>query len=223
MQRHHRPVSRPLSFILKGTVVIPLVIAVLFLAPAARTEDAHAPNPENVLVLPKSAGGWLGPWMTVPTAAAAPRSAQRAQRVRAKTKVRTVPVAAEAAVSEPLAAEPAWPSAAATVGTAPLIPITVKTVREMVEPAPDATLVFENELSDIDLAARPVLTETSAQTSAAVSTDGRAAPDSNVSEPLRVFVMTETIKTLTQSAWLEPVLLVLAGALAAVSAMRLFA
>ncbi|MCC6889641.1 MAG: hypothetical protein IT536_14000 [Hyphomicrobiales bacterium] len=176
-----------------------------------------------MLVIPNNAGGFFRPWMTIPTAAAAPRSAQHPQRVRAKTKTRTAPVAAEAAVSEPQPAEPAWPNAAATVGTATLIPITIKTVREMVEPAADNPLVFENELSDIDLAARPLLTQASAQTSAPVSTDGRATTESEASEQPRVFAMAETVKTFTQSAWFEPVLLVLAGALAALSAVRLFA
>ena len=228
MQRHQRPVSRPVAFILKGTIVIPLVIAVLFLAPAARTEGAQTPNPGNVLVIPNNASGFFRPWTTIPTAtptatAAAPRPAQRPQRVRvAKTKVRVIPVAAEAAVSEPQPAEPAWPNAAETVGTGSLTPITVKTVREMIEPAPDTNVVFENELSDIDLAAQPLLTATSDQTSAPV-TDGRATAETDVSELPRVFAMTETMKTFTQSAWLEPVLLVLAGALAAVSALRLFA
>jgi hypothetical protein len=222
MQRHLRPVARPVVFIVKSTLAIPLAVVVLFLAPAAGTEDSHGPNRDNVLVIPKSAGGWLGPW-TGSRAAAAPRSSQRTQRARAKTKMRAAPVATEAAASEPQIAEPSWPNAAATVGTATLIPITVKTVREMVEPAPDgAALVFENELSDIDLAARPVLTPTPAS-SAAVSTDGRAAPENAGAEQPHVLAMAETMKTFTQSVWLEPVLLVLAGALAAFSAIRLFA
>ena len=68
MQRHQRPVSRPVAFILKGTIVIPLVIAVLFLAPAARTEGAQTPNPGNVLVIPNNASGFFRPWATIPTA-----------------------------------------------------------------------------------------------------------------------------------------------------------
>lgn len=221
MQRHRRPVSRPVAFILKSVIAIPLAVAVLFLAPAAGTEDTHGPNPDNVLVIPKSAGGWLGPW-TGSRAAAAPRSSQRTQRARAKTKMRAAPVAAEAGISEPQAADSSWPNAAATVGTAALIPITVKTVREMVAPAPDANLVFANELSDIDLAARPILTPTPAS-SAAGATDGRATSENAAAEQPRVFAMAETMKTVTQSAWLEPALLVLAGALAALSAIRLFA
>lgn len=221
MQGHQRPVSRPVAFILKSTIAIPLAVAVLFLAPAAGTEETHGPNPDNVLVIPKSASGGFGTWISS-RAAAAPRSSHRTQRARTKTRIRTAPVAAAAAISEPQTAEPSWPNAAATVGAATLIPITVKTVREMVEPAPDATLVFENELSDIDLAARPVLSATPAS-SAAVSTDGRAMPESDVAEQPRVFAMAETMKTFTQSAWIEPVLLVLAGALAAFSAIRLFA
>jgi hypothetical protein len=222
MHRHQRVVSRPVSFILKSTIAIPLMSAVLFLAPAAGTEEAHAPNPDNVLVIPKGAGGWFGRAM-IPAAEAAPRSAQRPQRGRAKSRMRAAPVAVAAAVSEPQIAESAWPDAAATVGMATLIPITVKTVREMVAPSPEAALVFANELSDIDLAARPLLTQPPPEASTSAYTDGHATPDNNVSEPPRVFAMTETMKAFAQSAWLEPVLLVLAGALAAFSALRLFA
>jgi hypothetical protein len=38
-----------------------------------------------------------------------------------------------------------------------------------------------------------------------------------------VFAMSETIKSIVQLAWLEPLLLVFAGVIATISAVRLFA
>jgi hypothetical protein len=221
-------VSRSVSSILKGAVFIPVAIAVLFVAPA-RTEDANIPNPENVLVMPGGTGNPFSRWTATPTAEAAARQAQRPQRVRgAKANVQTPPAAeqaAPAAAAAPAAsqsAEPDWPNAAANVGGAAIVPLTIKTVREMVEPAPEASPVSENELSDIDRAAQPALAQTRSHAPSA-TTDGSGVIESDAADQARVFAMGETMKAMMQSAWLEPILLMFAGALAGLSAARLFA
>jgi hypothetical protein len=134
------------------------------------------------------------------------------------------PVAVEeqpaAQVQEPVAD---WPNAAANVGGAMIAPVTIKTVREQLEPEPEAKLVSENEESDIDRAAQPAIAEATPREPAA-GTDGRGMIDhEGAPEQTRVFAMGETMKAVMQSAWLEPILLMLAGALAALSAARAFA
>lgn len=231
MPRHRSP--RSISSVRKSAIFIPAVIAVLFVSPAAKTQDTNAPNPENVLVMQSRAGTLFSRWITTPTAEAAARNAKRAQGVRgAKTGIRTTPAteqpapaatassAAPAAPAASQSAEPAWPNASANVGGAMIAPLTIKTVREMVEP--ETPLVFENELSDIDLAAPPKLAEARPPAPSA-TTDGSGAIENDATEQARVFAMGETMKAVMQSAWLEPVLLMLAGALAALSAVRLFA
>lgn len=227
MPRHRSP--RSISSV-RIAIFIPAAIAVLFISPAAKTQDTNAPNPENVLVMPSRAGTLFSRWTTAPTAEAAARNAKRAQNVRgAKTKMRTPDAdqpapAASASSAAPAAsqasAEPSWPNASANVGGAMIAPLTIKTVREMVQP--ETPLVFENELSDLDLAAPPALAEARSPAPSA-TTDGSGAIENDATEQARVFAMGETMKAVMQSAWLEPVLLMLAGALAALSAVRLFA
>ena len=218
----------PVSLCVRSVVCIPVAMTVLFVAPAAKTETegASAPNPDNVLTLRERPSEMFSRWMGMPTAAAAAtRTTQRPQRVRVvKPKKQTEPATARPQQAEPQAAESGWPSAAATVGLATLVPITVKTVREMMAPATDTPIVSENELSDIDLKARPVPVASPEPSPGPMSTDGRSAPeaDSKANEP-SIFAMAETMTTIAQSAWLEPVLLALAGALAALSAIRIFA
>lgn len=233
MVRHARDGSRPVSLSCKAALFIPVMMAALLAAPAARTQSAVNPDPGNAMVMPKFTGGFFGRFTTTPSAEAAPQTVQRPQRVRiAKTRKRTAPVViARTTRAEPVAvqtAEPAgmsWPHAAGNVGLATIAPLTVKTVREMVEPGPEPALAFENELSEVDLAARPVMVAgASAEPLVPQSTDGRAIAESDAAaEQPRVYAMADAVKAITQSAWLEPMLLVLAGALAALSAMRLFA
>ena len=219
--------QRPVPWFLKGVLCVPVAMAVLFVAPAAKTEteSANKPNPDNVLVLQRSSAPTFGRWVGPPAAAAATRTV-RTQRVRiSKPKKRSEPVAAQSTPAEPRAAQSEWPNAAATVGAAAFVPLEVKTIREMVAPDPQVSFVFENELSDIDLAARPLLLA-SPRSILPASTDGRSHPDSDdarMSEQPRVFAMADSVRSITQSAWFEPLLLALAGALAAISAVRLFA
>lgn len=223
-----QPVSRSVSSIFRIAIAVAGAMAVLFLSPAARTEPegAGGHNPDNVLVRPNGTSALFTRWSAAPAAAAA-RTSQRQQRVRTARKVRSAPAAPQPPAAETKPAAPAWPNAEASAGNATLVPITVKTVREIAAPVPDTTIVFENELSDIDLAARPVLAATPAPPPAP-STDGRAAPESENTEPSPIFAMavawkSEIWKPMTQATWFEPLLLALAGALAALSAMRLFA
>ena len=230
------PHRRAVSFCVKRAIWIPVAIAALFAsAPAAKTESARtetegasAPNPQNVLVLRDRPAGMFSRWMGTPAATAATRTSQRPRGV--KSKRRTGPAAAQSQPAETQPGQPAWPSPAATTGPAALVPITVKTVRELVAPPRDTPLVFENELSDIDLAAKPVLAATAAtpatSSTAAPSTDGRSYRDGDdvkIGEQPLVFAMSESMRSITQAAWFEPMLLALAGALAALTAMRMFA
>ncbi len=47
----------------------------------------------------------------------------------------------------------------ASAGTGAILPVVVKTVREMAEPEADTPLVHANELSDLDMAAKPLSAE----------------------------------------------------------------
>jgi len=113
-------------------------------------------------------------------------------------------------------------NAEANLGAAMIAPLTIKTVREMVEPEPQPPLVFENELTDLDLAAGPALAETRSLAPVA-STDGSGTMENDATERPSVYAIGETVKAMMQSAWLEPLLLVLAGALAFSAAGRVFA
>jgi hypothetical protein len=220
MQWHRQPVSRSFCFIVKSAITVAAMMTMLLTAPArTETEGAAGPNPDNVLVMPKPAGSLFVRWTATPATAAEARKTKRYPGSRSR-KPRTAP--AEPPAVEAQHAEPAWPNAAATAGQGTLIPMTLKTVREMIAPEPETPLVFENELSDIDLAARPALAATPSLPPPP-STDGRATWESEIADPSPVYAMAETMRTIAQSAWFEPVLLVLAGALAAVTAIRVFA
>jgi hypothetical protein len=129
--------------------------------------------------------------------------------------------AANAPVAEGLAAAPSWPHAEDNIGGAMITPLTVKTVREQLEPAPEVVTVSENELSEIDRAAPSAAIEaTSARLPASTDGSGRAH---NEIEQDRVFAIAQTKATSVRPAWLEPALLMIAGAIAGLAASRLFA
>jgi hypothetical protein len=201
-----------------------VAIALLFTAPDALSQAAGqtATAPENP----------FSRWFKPPATAAAPAPAQPAQRIRkpriAKSGKRAKPAAAVAqsvptaetpiAKPEEPVTESGWPNAEATLGTAMITPLTVKTVREQVEPKPESLVVSESDVSDIDRAAQP------AQVSSPVrpaSTDGSGTVE-NETDRAQVFAFGESMKAMTQSAWAEPILLMLAGALAGLAASRLF-
>ncbi len=134
---------------------------------------------------------------------------------------------AEAAAPEPAPqpAAPAWPNAEASAGTGTILPVVLKTVREMAEPEPEISLVYENELSDIDIAAKPLAAEPPlpAQPEAVDVTDGRAIGDDTDFLGDRFAAFAENVKSIGNASWLEALVLALAGAIAAVTAMRVFA
>jgi hypothetical protein len=202
----------------------------LFTAPVAMSQAAGqlTPTPDNP----------FSRWFRLPSTAAAPAAtapatAQPVQRVRKPriTKVRKRSKAvATAPQPEPVAEQPApqqeervadsgWPNAEANLGTAMMTPLTIKTVREQLEPEPETLLVSENELSEIDRAAQPAQAAT-APPAPSASTDGSGAIENEL-EQAHVFAMGETMKAMMQSAWIEPALLMLAGALAGLAASRL--
>ena len=231
MPRLRRVVSRRVSRLLKCTICSAVALAFLFIAPAAMSQgtgqDTAAPDNGNPF------SRWFRAPVAAP-AAAPPATAQPAQSIRkpraAKVRKRTKPVAAQPAPAEEQPAPQAekhvatsdWPNAEANLGAAMIAPLTIKTVREMVEPEPQPPLVFENELSDLDLAAGPALAETRSLAPVA-STDGSGTMENDATERPSVYAIGETVKAMMQSAWLEPLLLVLAGALAFSAAGRVFA
>jgi hypothetical protein len=159
----------------------------------------------------------------------ASRSKQRTRPVAARAapaEEQAAPAAEQKAPPQQPAAEPDWPDAQANVGGPLIVPLTIKTVREQMEPGPDVTIVLENEVSDIDRAAQPALAGSSEPAaSLPASTDGRASAEfaGTTGTPSAVFAMSEAIRSIAQLAWLEPLLLAFAGAIATVSAVRLFA
>lgn len=160
--------------------------------PAAAAKPARPPMPKKKTARPK------------------PPPAADIQPVMAEAK-------AEAAPSAP---EPNTTSSAAKIGDiTDIVPVVVRTVREIVVPEPDLPVISPNELSDIDKAARPVPAST-----AEASTDGKAARDIDeaIAEPASANAVTEPSRPLAQLPWLESLLL-MAGALAAVLAFRMFA
>jgi hypothetical protein len=198
-----------------------MLIAALLVSAAGKADDLNMPNPENVLVLPSGDGGLFSRWMAAPAAAAMQRRERNSQRVGAARRRPIITPPDEPDKVVPQAAQPDWPIAAETVGLAAIVPLTIKTVREIIEPEPDMPLVFENELSDIDIAAGPALDDTRSAAPQAM-TDGSGAIDHETVEQAGI-VLGETVKAMMQSAWLEPLLLVLAGLLAAFTAVRTFA
>lgn len=231
MQRHRRAGARRVSGLLKHALCIAAALTVVCIAHDARSQGVTAqPAPAASSSNPFS--GWFGRSETAAPAAAAPAAQQPTQRARkriSKSKKQTPPVVAEPAPADDQAtelqqqaAEPDWPNAAANVGGPLIVPLTVKTVREMIEPEPP--VVSENELSDIDRASQPEIAATSAPAPVTPpTTDGNGSIDIGEAEQTRVFAMGDTVKAMIQSAWFEPLLLMIAGAFAALTAVRVFA
>lgn len=212
--------------------------AILFGAAPAWTqnEGSQSPNPENAFQS-ATVASYLARFARPQTAEAAPRNSQKhTQRVR---MVKPKPVVVEAAAPQIVPPEPPppaspsaqeWPSAQENVGAAGLVPVVIKTVREMVEPEPEMPTVLENELSDIDLRARPILD----RDDIFAATDGRATAEEDL-RGNRFAAFAENMKTISGASWsaawsvpwnfswLEPLVLALAGAFAAIAAMRFFA
>lgn len=182
-----------------------------------QNEGAAAPAPDNVLQA-SSLQGTFNRWMQPPTAEAAPRNIPR-QRVRASAVKKPV----EAAAPEPAPpAAPAWPNAEASAGTGEIVPVVVKTVREMAEA--ETTLVHENELSDLDMMAKPLSAPALAtQDETVIGTDGRAIGGDGDFREDRLAAFAETLNSIGHASWLKALLLAMAGAIAAVTAMRIFA
>jgi hypothetical protein len=241
MQWYPSAVSRRVSR-LTFTICSAIALVVLFAAPQAMSQvvGQTAAEPENIF------SRWFRP-QTAQPAVTAPAAAQPEPRARkpriSKARKRpkpAPPVAEKSAPAEKEAvapvqapapeqekiAESGWPIAAATVGTAMITPLTIKTVREQLEPEPETLLVSENELSEIDRAARLAHAEASPQESVA-TTDGSGAIENDPAEQAHASGMMETIKAMMQAAglqvaWIEPVLLMIAGALAGLAASRAF-
>jgi hypothetical protein len=200
--------------------------AILFGAPPAwpQNEGGNRPNPENTFHS-STIASYVARFARPQTAEAAPRTTQRhTQRVRMSRMKKPVVAQAsrpapEVPSSPPPPSEPIWPNAQESVGAAGLVPVVIKTVREMVEPEPEAPTVLENELSDIDLAARPVASH--GETPVA-TTDGRAEVEDDW-RGNRFAAFADNVKAIGSASWLEPIFLALAGAFAAVTAMRVFA
>ncbi len=237
MQRHRHHFSRPFSWLLTCTICIPIALTVVLAAPDASAQGLFQQTP----AAPSTGAGLLSRLFGTPAAeqpAAQPpprvkkvRAAKRKKRPRpvaaqpAPAKQQTAPAQQQSAPSQQESAEAGWPNAAANVGGPMIVPPTIKTVREMIEPEPETPVVVNDELSDIDLAAQPVA-EASPEPEATspVSTDGlaEAEPDASVGET-SVLAMSDTIKSIVELPWLEPLLLAFAGMIATFSAVRLFA
>jgi hypothetical protein len=207
----------------RGRIARAFATAVILLgAPPAWTqnEGAGAPEPDNVLQLP-SLNGTFSRWIRPPVAEAAPRNSQNQRARAAKAKMPAEALAPEPA-PQPVA--PAWPNAEASAGTGTILPVVLKTVREMAEPEPEISLVYENELSDIDIAAKPLAAQPlPGQPEAVDVTDGRAIGDDPDFLGDRFAAFAENVKAIGNASWLEALVLALAGAIAAVTAMRVFA
>jgi hypothetical protein len=210
--------------------------AILFGAPPAWTqnEGVGAPNPENTFHS-STVASYFSRFARPQTAQAAPRNIQRqTQRVRMSRAKKPLEKPVEASAPQPPAEadaappvspafadtqEPSWPNAQENVGAAGLVPVVIKTVREIIEAESETPVVREHELSDLDLAARPVASRDELPVAA---TDGRADADEEW-RGNRFAAFAENVKAIGSASWLEPVLLVLAGAFAAAAAMRVFA
>jgi hypothetical protein len=195
-----------------------------------QSEGPDAPARDNVLET-SSMREYFSRWVRPTVAEAAPRTVYRQHRIRTVKARRPVEAATPLPVPRPVV--PTWPNAQDSAGTGKIIPVELKTVRELAEPADETPLVRENELSDLDLAAQPpeaqpVVTQPlEAQAmqaqAAAIGTDGRASDDDADFQGNRFAAFAENVKAMGHASWLEPLLLALAGAAAAVAAMRIFA
>ncbi len=160
------------------------------------------------------------------------RTVRRARVSRVRKPIEeSAPVRPEPIMQEPVVQEtvqrepetPAWPVAETNLGVSGIVPVEIRTVREMVEAEPEAPLVRDNELSDLDIAAPSVVhgREVVHAREVTLTTDGRASVEED--PPAQRFAaMVENLKMAGGISWLEPVLLVMAGAGAAVAAMRIF-
>ncbi|MFZ5691923.1 MAG: hypothetical protein ACOY5F_11785 [Pseudomonadota bacterium] len=230
----HRRTARRVSITLTLTHCCAVAIALLCTAPEALSQAAG-----QTTTAPESP---FSRWFRFPSAAAAPAAAapgataaaQPVQRIRkpriAKARKRaravaTVPQpvpAAEQPAPQPQerVEDSGWPNAEDNAGTAMITPLTVKTVREQLEPEAHTLLASENEPGAIDRAAQP-LPAAMVSPAAPASTDGSGAIE-NETDRTQVFAMGESMKPIMQSAWTEPVLLMIAGALAGLAASRFF-
>ena len=205
-------------------VLISLAAAIVFLGvPPAWTQNDGpvAPSRGNVLET-SSIREYFSRYMRPQIAEAAPRTTQRPQRVRSVRARHPAEVAAPLPAPRPVA--PAWPNAQDSAGTGKIIPVELKTVRELAEPEAEPSLVHENELSDLDMAAQPLSAQPLlAQSEAITGTDGRATSDDMDFHGNRFAAFAENVRAMGNATWLEPLLLALAGAIAAVAALRIFA
>ena len=247
MPTYRRAISRRGSALLTGSIYGAMVLMVLCAAPDAMSQSAG----QSTTIQNTTGADDRNPFSrffrmpTVQPAAAAPAETQPQPRVRkprlSKIRKRSKPVAEKSApvVKQPTApveaaapvrqalAESGWPRAADHVGSAMIAPLTVKSVRQQLEPEPEALLVSENELSEIDRAARLSHAEAATQEPMA-ATDGSGAIDNDPADQARALGTNESVMATIpaawmQTAWLEPVLLMIAGALAGLAAARAFA
>lgn len=229
MPTHRRAISRPFQGLLTCVICCAIAIALLFMASSTAMSQAAG----QTAAAPDSSSPFSR-WFRLPAAAAPVAAQPPTQRIHkpriAKPRKRTGRVAS-AALPAPAAERSlpqkqeqvqgsGWPNAEANVGRATITLLTVKTVREQLEPEPATLLVAENELSDIDRAAQP------AQSAPATpvplpSTDGSGAIERDADQA-HVLARGDTMKSMMQATRLEPVLLMLAGALAGLAASRFF-
>ncbi len=235
VQGHRRAISRCLA----RSIYCAAALALLCTASDAVSQTAGQPTQATV---ENPFSRWFRPLSAAATPAApataqpaAPVRKPRIARVRKRAKsdtARSVPAGEQRArhgsVAQPVvpetdapAADPAWPHAEDNVGRAMITPLTVKTVREQLEPAPEVLTVSENELSEIDRAA-PSEAAGTTSTRHSSSTDGSGRLQNEIEQD-RVFANAEMKATSMRPAWLEPALLMIAGALAGLAASRLFA
>jgi hypothetical protein len=242
MPTYRRAVSRRVSALLTRSIYGAVMLMVLCAAPDAMSQSAG----QNSVTANATGQDDRNPFsrffrMTpAQPAATAPAETQPQPRIRkprlSKARKRPKPVAVKsapaarqpiapsdtAATAHQTAAESGWPPAADHVGGAMISTLTVKSVREQLEPEPESALVSEHDLSDIDRAARLAHAE-AATPDPTTATDGSGAMDNDPAEQTRVIAKNEIIKSWMQTAWLEPVLLMIAGALAGLAAARAFA
>lgn len=199
-----------------------LAAAILLIAPPAfpQHENSAAPNPENVLN-PSTIQGFLARFSRPQTAQAAPPRPHR-HIVRSTRKKSSPPPVVSAQAEPDIAtpeATPDWPNAQDNLGINGIVPVVIKTVRELAEADAETSVVRESDLSDLDIAAAPP----NRLANAIPETDGSATQLELEPQASRVFAFAENLKITGAYSWLEPILLMLAGAVAAFSAKRIFA
>jgi hypothetical protein len=226
----------------KGVLAGVAASAILMGAPPAfsQNDGAGMPAADNLLEI-SGFKSHFSRWVQPQTKEATTRNPQKQRLRTAKAKK---PLEAAMPEPAPQPAAPAWPNAQASAGTGTIMPVIVKTVRELAEPEPDAPLVHANELSDLDMAAKPLAAKPlaakplaakplapkplpakalTAQAESVGITDGRATGDGGDFRESRFAAFAETLNSVVHASWLEALLLAMAGAIAAVTAMRVFA